>query len=374
MPKRTPPFRADHVGSLLRPEPLRRQRARFAEGEIDRAALRLAEDEAIRGAVALQESVGLRSITDGEFRRAWFHVDFLEQIQGVEAVLAGGATAHFRRTTGEVLEVAPPRIYVRGKVRHTHSIMGADFDFLRAATRETPKITIPSPSMAHFRTGRAGVDKTAYPDIQDFFNDLAAVYRAEIADLARRGCRYLQLDDTNLAYLCDDNFRDSARKLGEDPERLPHIYARLINACVRDAPKDMVTAIHLCRGNFRSAFVAQGGYDPVAETLFNEINVDAFFLEYDDERSGGFGPLRFVPKGKHVVLGVISSKLRELESKDDVKRRIGEAAKIVPLDQLCISPQCGFSSTEHGNEVTEADQRRKLELVVEVAREVWGEA
>lgn len=366
-----PPFRADHVGSLLRPAKLQDARAKAARGEIERSALRAVEDEAIAHVVKQQESVGLQSITDGEFRRTWFHVDFLEQIEGIEAQYTGGAV-NFRKASGEQLQTTPPKLVVTGKLRRTHSIQGADFDFLKSKTSRTPKVTIPSPSMAHFRAGRAGISETAYPTMQEFFDDLARVYREEIADLASRGCRYIQFDDTNLAYLCDDKFRENARAMGEDPDKLPHTYARLINDCVRDAPADMTFAIHLCRGNFRSAFVAEGGYDPVAEALFGEINVDAFFLEYDDERSGGFEPLRFVRKGKYVVLGVVSSKIAALESKDAVKRRIDSAAKIVPLDQLCVSPQCGFSSTEHGNDLTEDDQWAKLRLCVEVAEEVWG--
>ena len=369
-----PPFRADHVGSLLRPPALLEARERLRKGEIDRAQLKAVEDEAIRGVVALQESVGLKSITDGEFRRASFHMDFLRQLEGLGAVPGEGVT-HFRNVvTGETTALAPPKLVITGKVRRTHSIMGADFDFLRGVTGQTPKITIPSPSMAHFRGGREAIDKTVYPDVDAFFEDLAQAYREEVADLGARGCRYLQLDDTNLAYLCDDAMREGARRIGEDPDKLPGIYAKLINDSIRSRPADMVTAIHLCRGNFRSSFVAEGGYDPVAEVMFNETEVDAFFLEYDDERSGSFSPLRFLPRGKFVVLGIVSSKVPALESKDAVKRRIDEAARIVPLDQLCLSPQCGFSSTEHGNDLTADDQRRKLELVVQVAEEVWGGA
>lgn len=365
------PFRADHVGSLLRPALLREARAKAARGAVDNDELRAAEDEAIRAAVAQQEDVGLRAVTDGEFRRTWFHIDFLEQIEGVEAQYGGGAV-RFRKASGEQLETTPPRLVITGKVRRSHPIFGAAFDFLRAHATQTPKVTLPSPSMAHFRAGRAGVSKDAYPDMEEFFADLARVYREEIADLAARGCRYIQFDDTNLAYLCDETFRENARRMGEDPEQLPHTYARLINDCLRGAPDDMMFAIHLCRGNFRSAFVAEGGYDPVAETLFGEIGVESFLLEYDDERSGGFEPLRFVPKGKTVVLGVVSSKVAELEQKDAIKRRIDSAAKTVPLEQLALSPQCGFSSTEHGNDLSEADQWAKLRLVVEVAEEVWG--
>ncbi|HVY85349.1 MAG TPA: 5-methyltetrahydropteroyltriglutamate--homocysteine S-methyltransferase [Caulobacterales bacterium] len=371
MPGATPPFRADHVGSLLRPPALALARAKAARGEIERSELRAVEDEAIRACVALQEDVGLRSVTDGEFRRTWFHVDFLEQIKGIEARYTGVAVK-FRKSSGEELETAPPKLLVTGKLEHTHAIQGADFDFLKSVTKRTPKVTIPSPSMAHFRAGRAGVDEAAYPTMEGFFEDLARVYREEIADLAARGCRYIQFDDTNLAYLCDEKFREGARAMGENPDMLPHTYAKLINSCMAGAPDDMTFAVHLCRGNFRSAFVAEGGYDPVAEALFGELDVDAFFLEYDDTRSGGFDPLRFVPKDKFVVLGVVSSKVAALEPKDDIKRRIDSAAKILPLEQLCLSPQCGFSSTEHGNDLTEADQRAKLRLCVEVAEEVWG--
>lgn len=364
-------FHADHVGSLLRPKALQEARGKVARGEMERGELRKVEDAAIADVVAKQEKTGLQSITDGEFRRTWFHVDFLEQIEGIEAQYTGVAVK-FRKSSGEELEAAPPKLVVTDKVRRTKSIQGADFDFLKAQTKRTPKVTIPSPSMAHFRAGRAGISEQAYPDMQEFFADLAKAYREEIADLAQRGCRYIQLDDTNLAYLCDEKFRENARKMGEDPDKLPHTYAKLINDCLRGAPDDMTFAVHLCRGNFRSAFVAEGGYEPVAETLFGEINVDEFFLEYDDERSGGFEPLRYVPKGKTVILGVVSSKVPQLEAKDMLKRRIESAAKTVPLEQLGLSPQCGFSSTEHGNDVTEADQWAKLGLVVDVAREVWG--
>ena len=367
------PFRAEHVGSLLRPPELQTARARLAAGEIETSALQAVEDEAIAKAVALQESIGLKSITDGEFRRAYFHLDFLVQIEGMESYIDQSA-AHFRTASGEQFDFSPPKLRVTGKLARTHPIMRRDYEVLAAdlSAGGTARITIPSPSMA-FRGGRGAIDRTAYPDIEAFFADLAEVYREEVSDLADAGCRYLQLDDTNLAYLCDEAMRESTRRAGQDPEALPMAYARLINQSMDTAPDDMITGIHLCRGNFKSGFVAEGGYDPVAEVLFNEIDVDAFFLEYDDERSGSFSPLRFVPKDKYVVLGVISSKLPRLESKDEVKRRIDEAAKILPLEQLCLSPQCGFSSTEHGNDVSFDDQRRKLELVVEVARDIWGD-
>jgi len=364
-------FRADHVGSLLRSEELKAARARYSRGEISKETLREAEDVAIRDNVRLQEDVGLQSITDGEARRTWFHVDFLEQIAGIEARYTG-VPVNFRKADGEILQVSPPKLVVVDRLKHTHPIQGRDFDYLNTMTTQTAKVTIPSPSMAHFRAGRAGVDKKSYPDMRVFFGDLARVYREEIADLVARGCRYIQFDDTNLAYLCDEKFRESAREMGEDPDRLPEVYAELINDCMSGAHDDVTFAIHLCRGNLRSAFVAEGGYDPVAEVLFGQVDVDAFFLEYDDDRSGGFGPLRFVPKDKHVVLGVISSKRAALEEKDAIKRRVESASRILPLEQIGISPQCGFSSTEHGNDLTEADQRAKLSLVVEIAHDIWG--
>lgn len=369
--RKTPPFRADHVGSLLRPRRLLEAREQKAMGAITAGELRAVEDEAIREAAAFQESVGLKGVTDGEYRRTYFHIDFLEQIDGVEAVMTGIAS-HFHREDGD-LDFAPPKLQITGKLRRTRPIMGADFDVLKSATKATPKVTIPSPSMAHFRGGREAIDAVAYPTLDEFFDDLARVYREEIDDLFDRGLRYLQMDDTNLAYLCDPALREGARARGEDPDSLPHVYAQLINASIRDVRDEMTTAVHLCRGNYRSAWVAEGGYDPVAEVLFGEIDVDAFFLEYDTSRAGDFAPLRYVPKNKYVVLGLVSSKKPQLESKDDLKRRIDEAARLAPLAQLCISPQCGFSSTVHGNDITVDDQRRKLELVVEVAREVWGD-
>jgi len=369
-----PPFRAEHVGSLLRPLPLQAARGRFAEGEIGRDELTAIEDAAIADAVALQEAIGLRSITDGEYRRAYFHLDFLTQIEGMEAYFDDRA-AHFHTADGKVFDFTPPKLRITGRLRRADPIMRRDFEVLDACIKSggLARITIPSPSMA-CRGGRAGVDRNAYPDLDGFHEDLARIYREEIADLAAAGCRYLQLDDTNLAYLCDDAMREASRAAGQDPDALPALYAKLINDSLASAPADMATAIHLCRGNFKSAFVAQGGYDPVAEVLFNAIDVDAFFLEYDDERSGDFSPLRFLPRDKFVVLGLISSKLPRLETKDEVKRRIDEAAKFAPIEQLCLSPQCGFASTCHGNDLSFDDQRRKLELVVEVAAEVWGDA
>jgi 5-methyltetrahydropteroyltriglutamate--homocysteine methyltransferase len=366
----TPPFRAEHIGSFLRPPALLEARERHRRGELGAEALRTVEDEAIRGVVALQEEVGLRGVTDGEQRRTYFHIDFLEKLDGVEA--RGGLTAHFHTAGGKEIDFAPPVLHVTGKVRHTRPIQVDDFAFLRAVTTRTPKVSIPSPTMLHFRGGRGAISAEAYPDLDAFYEDVAAAYRRELALLGAAGCRYVQLDDTNLAYLCDPRMREGARARGDDPAELPARYARLINAAIDGRPAGMTVGIHLCRGNFRSAWVADGGYEPVAEVLFNELAVDGFFLEYDDARSGDFTPLRFVPRGKLVVLGLVTTKIAALESKADLRRRIDEAARHVPLDQLCLSPQCGFSSTVHGNEITPETQAAKLRLVVETAAEVWG--
>jgi 5-methyltetrahydropteroyltriglutamate--homocysteine methyltransferase len=365
----TPPFRADHVGSFLRPRELLDARERHRKGEITAAELRGVEDRAIRDIVKFQEDVGLQAVTDGEFRRTYFHIDFLQQLDGVET--RGGLTSRFHSAKGEV-DFAPPVLQVTDKVRHAHPIQVKDFEFLRSATQRTAKVTIPSPSMLHFRGGRGAISADAYPDLEEFFDDVAAAYRAEIAELGAAGCTYLQLDDTNLAYLCDPKMREGARARGDDPDALPRRYARLINAAIAQRPEGMKICTHLCRGNFRSAWVAEGGYEPVAEVLFNELEVDGYFLEYDDERSGDFRPLRFLPKGKTMVLGLVTTKIGELESKDAIKRRIDEAAKYAPLEQLALSPQCGFSSTVHGNEIARESQASKLRLIVEVAREVWG--
>ncbi len=365
----TPPFRADHVGSFLRPPELLAAREQFQKGTLGKTELRMIEDRAIREIVRFQEDLGLQGITDGEFRRTYFHVDFLEQLAGVET--KGGIQVSFRSQTGTV-DFSPPVMQVTAKVRHVKPIQLADFEFLKSATARTPKVTIPSPTMLHFRGGRGAISKEAYPDLDAFYADVAAAYRAEIASLAQAGCRYLQLDDTNLAYLCDEKMREGARQRGDDPNELPSRYAGLINAAIADRPADMVACVHLCRGNFKSAWAAEGGYEPVAEVLFNELKVDGYFLEYDDARSGDFAPLRFVPKGKTVVLGLVTTKLDRLESKDDIKRRIDEAARQVPLEQLCLSPQCGFSSTVHGNVIARDAQAAKLRLVTEVAHEVWG--
>lgn len=366
-----PPFRAEHVGSLLRPKALLEAREKRGKGEITDEQLREAEDAAIRDVVKMQESLGLKSITDGEFRRTFFHTDFLEKLKGIE--VQGGISKKFHRVDGDV-DFAPPKLVVTGKLERDREINVADFDYLKSVTIQTPKLAIPSPTMVHFRGGRGAIDEASYPDMDEFFTDLAKVYREEIRELAEHGCRYLQMDDTNLAYLCDPKLKEDTRKIGEDPDKLPHVYAQLINECLADVPDSMTVGIHLCRGNFRSAWVAEGGYDPVAEVLFKEINVDTYFLEFDDERSGGFAPLRHVPRDKTVVLGLISSKLPQLESRDEIKQRIEEAAEYLDLQQLCLSPQCGFSSTVHGNDITMDDQKAKLNLVLEVADEVWGNA
>lgn len=368
MNKTNPPFRADQVGSLLRPKSLLDVRERYFKGEIPKEELRQAEDVAIREVIKKQENVGLQSVTDGEFRRTFFHTDFLERLEGV--TVSGGINVQFKGKAG-VIDFAPPRLTVTGKLRHVADIQKADFEFLKSVTTQTPKVTIPSPTMVHFRGGRQAIDIEAYPEMEDFFDDLAQCYREEIQSLYNAGCRYLQLDDTNLAYLCDPKHREGARERGDDPDQLPRNYAELINKVIDGRPDDLRIAVHLCRGNFRSAWVAEGSYDPVAEVLFNELNVDAYFLEYDDERSGGFAPLRFVPPNKTVVLGLVTTKVGDLESADELKRRVEEAARYTPIENLCLSPQCGFSSTVHGNDISEANQWAKLELVVNTARQIW---
>jgi len=366
-----PPFRADHVGSFLRPARLAEARERHAAGRCSDDELRAMEDECIREVVRRQEEVGLTGITDGEFRRTYFHVDFLEKLHGV-SVTYGDFTVAFRKDDGTEVGFRPPTMHVDGALRHSGPIQGADYEFLASVVSRTPKVCIPAPSMLHFRGGRQAISNDAYPDLERFYDDLAAAYRAEIADLAARGCRYLQMDDTNLAYLCDPEIRKRTSERGDDPDVLTHLYCRLVNDAIRDRPDDMVITVHLCRGNFKSAWVAQGGYEPVAEILFNDMAIDGFFLEYDDERSGDFAPLRFMPEGKAVVLGLMSSKRAAVEPKDEIRARIEEASRYVPLEQCALSHQCGFSSTAHGNELDEDDQWRKLARCVEVAQEVWG--
>jgi 5-methyltetrahydropteroyltriglutamate--homocysteine methyltransferase len=367
----SPPFRADHVGSFLRPARLREARERFFAKQIPAEALRAVEDECIREVVRQQEDVGLEGITDGEFRRTYFHVDFLEKLEGVE-VRYGEFSSAFRRDDGTQVGFKPPTMHVEASIRHAAPIQGADYEFLKSVATRTPKVCIPAPSMLHFRGGREAISDKVYPRLETFYEDLSAAYAQEISDLAARGLRYLQLDDTNLAYLCDPAIRDRTCARGDDPDALVRLYCKLVNDAIRDRPKDMTISVHLCRGNFKSAWVAQGGYEPVAEILLNEMKIDGFFLEYDDERSGDFAPLRFVPKDVTIVLGLMSSKHAHAEPKDDVKRRIDEATRFVPLEQCALSHQCGFSSTAHGNELSEADQWTKLARLVEVASEVWG--
>ena len=367
----TPPFRADHVGSLLRPPRLRQARDDFVAGVITALDLREIEDESIRQAVALQQEAGLRSVTDGEFRRASWHMDFIYQIGGIGQV-PGHLVSQFRNAD-TTIEFTPPAIRVNRRITMDKTIFGEDFAFLQSiAGQSVPKQTIPAPSMVHYRSGvRAVVDESIYPDVEEFWDDVAAAYAEEVRRLGVLGCRYLQIDDISLAYLNDPAQRAYISDRGEDAEHMHLRYISLINAAVA-RPPGMAVATHLCRGNYRSSWVASGGYDFVAEALFNELDVDGFFLEYDDERSGGFEPLRFVPKGKVVVLGLVTTKRPELESKDQLKRRIEEAAKYLPLDQLCLSGQCGFSSTVEGNLLTLEDEIAKLRLIVETAREVWG--
>jgi 5-methyltetrahydropteroyltriglutamate--homocysteine methyltransferase len=365
-----PPFRADHVGSFLRPKYLLDAREQKARGEITAEQLRLVEDRAIAEIVKFQQDVGLQAITDGEFRRTYFHIDFLDQLGGVKTDIP----VTVRKPDGTE-ELAPPTIRVVDKVKHIRPVQLADFNYLKSqvAAGHTPKVTIPSPTMLHFRGGRAGISKAAYPELEpDFYDDVARAYGDELKSLAAAGCTYVQMDDTNLAYLCDERMREAARARGDDPNELPHRYAQFINKVVAHKPAGMTLGIHLCRGNFKSTHAAAGNYEPVAEALLAEMNLDAFFLEYDDDRSGDFRPLRFLPKGKIVVLGLVTTKFGEMESKDTLKRRIDEAARYAPLDQLCLSPQCGFSSTVHGNNIAVEAQRAKLRLVVETAQEVWG--
>jgi 5-methyltetrahydropteroyltriglutamate--homocysteine methyltransferase len=369
MPKLNPPFRADQVGSLLRPKDLLEKRYKWKQGELAAEELRKAEDDAISETVKKAESIGIRSITDGEFRRDYFHLDFLQQLDGVTVTGAIAINPHAKAAEDGF---TPPKLSVTGKLRHARNIQVDDFNFLKSVVTQTPKVSIPSPTMVHFRGGRKAIDIHAYPDMDEFFADLAQCYLDEINALYKSGSRYIQLDDTNLAYLCDPKMREGARQRGDDPAELPRTYAALINSVIDDRPDDLTVAVHLCRGNYRSTWFAEGSYEPVAEILFNELNVDAYFLEYDDERSGDFAPLRFVPKNKTVVLGLISSKLPQLENERDLIKRIEEASQYMPIENMGISPQCGFSSTSHGNKITMDDQWRKLELAVKIAKDVWG--
>jgi 5-methyltetrahydropteroyltriglutamate--homocysteine methyltransferase len=367
MQRTKPPFRADHVGSLLRPAALKEARAKRETGEIDAATLKAIEDRVIAAAIRKQESVGLKSITDGEYRRAFWNYDFLGRLDGVEAYLGE------RKIKFQGPQPKPMMLRVTGKLGSftTHPML-EHFKFVAAHTAQTPKMTIPSPSSLHFRYGRDAVPRAIYPDMDEFYRDLGTTYRKAVRGFADAGCRYLQLDEVNFTYLCDPALRRQVSDRGDDPEQLPHIYARMINAAIADVPADMTIAMHLCRGNFQSTFVARGGYEPVAEILFNAINVNAYFMEYDTDRAGGFEPLRLVPKGKTVVLGLVTTKSGTLEGKDELKRRIEQASKFIPLEQLCLSPQCGFASTEEGNLLAEDEQWAKLAMIVELAHEVWG--
>ena len=366
------PARYDHVGSFLRPKYLLEAREQKAHGTISAEQLRTVEDRAISEIVKFQEDVGLKSITDGEFRRTYFHIDFLQQIGGVKTDIP----VTFIKADGSQ-ELAPPVMEVIDKVRHVNDIQKADFEYLKSqvSAGNTAKVTIPSPTMLHFRGGRAGISKQHYPELDpDFYQDVANAYGDELRSLATAGCTYVQMDDTNLAYLCDERMREAARSRGDDPNELPHRYAKFINLVVAQKPADMLLSMHLCRGNFKSTHAASGNYEPVAEALLQEMDLDAYFMEYDNERSGDFKPLRYLPKGKTVVLGLVTTKFGALESKDELKRRIDEAARYAPLEQLALSPQCGFSSTVHGNDIAVEAQRAKLRLVVETAQEVWGGA
>jgi 5-methyltetrahydropteroyltriglutamate--homocysteine methyltransferase len=357
-----PPFRADHVGSLLRPPELLQARDQREKGIISVKELRSTEDRCICDVVKLQEDIGLHGITDGEYRRSLWHADFLSRIEGVvvKEGIVPGAGRDFQGD--DDVQRSPTRFETAGKLRRRSGLEVENFKFLQSVVGQTAK---------HFRGGRAAVNQQAYPDMAEFFADLARVYREEIAALGAAGCTYLQIDDTNLAYLCDPKMRDSARKIGEDPDKLPALYAGLINDCIRDRPAAMTVCTHLCRGNFASAWVAEGGYDPVAEVLFNDLEVDGYFLEFDSPRAGNFAPLRYLPPHKRLNLGLVTTKTGALEKADDLKHRIDDAGKIVPLEQLGISPQCGFSSTVLGNKLSLQEQIAKLKLIVEVAKDVW---
>jgi 5-methyltetrahydropteroyltriglutamate--homocysteine methyltransferase len=362
-----PPFRADQVGSLLRPAALAAARSQFKQGSLSADALRRIEDDSIAAIVDRQQSIGLRSITDGELRRDYWHIDFLRQLDGVTIV----EMANLSRFGGS--DEQPPMATVTGKVACSKPIMVDAFLYLQSIARGTPKVTIPSPSMLYMRGGRHAVSSTTYPDLAEFWHDVAVAYRQAIRFFAERGCTYLQLDDVSFAYLCDPKFREGCRLNGDDPDALPRTFANAVNEALRERPAGMTVSMHTCRGNFRSSWVAEGGYESIAEAMFS-IDVDGFFMEFDSARAGSFEPLRYLPAGKRAVLGLVTTKQGAIESADEIKRRIEAASAYVPMASLCLSPQCGFSSTHHGNAVSEAEQWRKLELVVNVARDVWGEA
>jgi len=363
------PFRADHVGSLLRPPELRHAREAYRAKRISASKLKDIEDRSIRGAVAMQEAAGLQAVTDGEFRRAFWHVDFLTGFDGIVAT-QGQYALKFRGEGGAESETRS-MMTVQAKVRRSRPVALDHFAFLRSTTKKTAKLCIPAPTYLHMRGGRRVVDESAYPDVEEFWRDITSAYREEIADLANAGLEYLQIDDVSFACLCDENIRAQVKRDGEDPAQLPHKYVSIINALLEGRSETLSVTLHTCRGNHASMWMAEGGYDAVAEAVF-QTEVDGFFLEYDTARAGSFAPLRFVPKGRKVVLGLVSTKKPELEDRGMLKRRIEEASKYVPLENLCLSPQCGFASSEVGNRLTEDDQKRKLELVVRVAQEVWG--
>jgi 5-methyltetrahydropteroyltriglutamate--homocysteine methyltransferase len=358
-----PPFRADQVGSLLRPRELSEARAKFKRNELDAPSLKAIEDRCIKEAISKQETIGLQAITDGEMRRDWWHLDFMAQLDGVTSVVNPGPK--FGGT-----EEQPPIPSVTGKVGCSSPIMVSDFSYLKENTKQTAKLTIPSPAMLHLRGGRSSISKAVYPDLAEFWADTAAAYRKAIKQFADAGCTYLQLDDVSFSYLCDPKIQETARRNGDDPAKLPRTYADAASAALKDRPAGMTVTMHTCRGNFKSSWVASGGYETVAEAMFSSA-VDAFFMEFDDERSGTFEPLRYLPKDKKVVLGLVTTKVGQLETKELLMDRIKQAEKFVPLENLCLSPQCGFSSTHHGNALSFDEQWRKLERVVEVAREVW---
>ena len=366
MMRTVPPFRADHVGSLLRPEALKQARAQFAKGEIDAAALKQVEDREIERVIKSQEEVGLQGITDGEFRRSWWHLDFLWGLDGIEKhVMDSGIAFAGVNTRNEGLKVT-------GKVGFSGHPMIEHFKFVAAHTKRTPKITIPAPSAAYGRPLPTPIDRNIYPKLDAFFDDLGQAYKKAVRAFADAGCRYLQLDEVFIAMLCDPKYRQQMKDRGDDPEKLGELYGDLINMAMSDIPSDMRITMHMCRGNYKSTFMGTGGYEAEQDILFKRIKVHGYFMEYDSDRAGGFEPLKLVPKDRQIVLGLVTTKTGRLESKDDLKRRIEQATKYIPLDQLCLSPQCGFASTEEGNTLAEEEQWAKLRMIVELAEEVWG--
>jgi 5-methyltetrahydropteroyltriglutamate--homocysteine methyltransferase len=368
--RNTPPFRADHVGSLIRPDPLIAAREAAQRNEITPSALACIQRQAIREVVRLQEEIGFKLVTDGEFNRGSWQRDFLLKLDHVE-LIPSRLTVHFHSAAG-VRDHTPPSLKVTGKLNRLKGIFVDDFRFLQSVARGVAKVTIPSPTVLHFRGGREAIDHDAYPDMEEFYADLARVYREEIQDLANAGCRYLQIDEVNLAYLCDPALREQVAAIGEDPASLPATYAKLLNDAIATRPRDMIVCLHLCRGNFAGAWIAEGGYDAIADVLFNQIDVDGYFLEYDSPRAGSFEPLRLLPKAKVAVLGLVTTKGPGLEEKDELKRRLDQASRYAAIEQLCLSPQCGFSSGIGGSAMTVGDEIAKLRLVTETARDVWG--